>query len=71
MAQVADLYLWPLAIAGYDEGNRAYGLLKTAGRLIESRMPESQWSSRGTKYSCFELVHHARELKTTKAQTVI
>jgi hypothetical protein len=57
MAQVADLYLWPLAIAGYDEGNRAYGLLKTAGRLIESRLPESQQSARGTKYSCFELVH--------------
>jgi hypothetical protein len=57
MAQVADLYLWPLAIAGYDEGNRAYGLLKNAGRLIESRLPEPQLATRGTKYSCFELVH--------------
>jgi hypothetical protein len=62
MAQVADLYLWPLAIAGYDVGNRAYGLLRTAGRLIESRLPESQWIARGTKYSCFELVHqHMRK----------
>ena len=57
MAQVADLYLWPLAIAGYDEGNRAFGLLRTAGRLIECRLPEPQWKFRGTKYSCFELVH--------------
>ena len=57
MAQVADLYLWPLAIAGYDERNRAYGLLRDAGRLIESRLPESQLTARGTKYSCFELVH--------------
>jgi hypothetical protein len=57
MAQVADLYLWPLAIAGYDEGNRAYGLLRTAGRLIEHRLPEDQWAERGTKYSCFDLVH--------------
>jgi hypothetical protein len=56
MAQVADLYLWPLAIAGYDERNRAYGLLRTAERLIESRLPEAQWEARGTKYSCFELV---------------
>jgi hypothetical protein len=62
MAQVADLYLWPLAIAGYDEGNRAYGLLRTAGRLIESRLPEPQQTACGTKYSCFELVHqHMRE----------
>jgi hypothetical protein len=57
MAQVADLYLWPLAIAGYDEGNRAYGLLKNAGRLIESRLADRQLTTRGTKYSCFELVH--------------
>jgi hypothetical protein len=56
MAQVADLYLWPLAIAGYEQGNRAYGLLKSTGRLIESRLPESRWLERGTKYSCFELV---------------
>jgi hypothetical protein len=40
MAQVADLYVWLLAIAGYDEGNRAHGLLRTAGRLFEWRLPE-------------------------------
>lgn len=56
MAQVADLYLWPMAIAGYDENNRAYGMLKAAGRLIECRVPEPQWGERATKYSCFELV---------------
>ncbi len=61
MAQIADLYLWPLAIAGYGGGNRAYELLKTAGRLLENRVPPSQWAERGTKYSCFELVRkHAR-----------
>jgi hypothetical protein len=57
MTQVADLYLWPLAIAGHDEGNRAYGLLKSAGRLIECRLPEPQWAARGNKYSCFERVN--------------
>ena len=56
MAQVADLYLWPLAIAGYDARNRAYGLLRAAGRLIEHRLPEDQWAERGTKYSCFDSV---------------
>jgi hypothetical protein len=57
MAQVADLSLRQLAIPGYDERNRAYGLLRDAGRLIESRLPESQLTARGTKYSCFELIH--------------
>ena len=56
MAQIADLYLWPIAIAGYDRGNRAYNLLKSAGRLIESHISETQWDERATKYSCFELV---------------
>ena len=56
------MYLWPLAIGGYDGENRAYRLLKNAGRLIESRLPEPQLTTRGTKYSCFELVHqHMRE----------
>lgn len=62
MAQVADLYLWPMAIAGYDEENRPYGMLKAAGRLMECRVPESQRGERATKYSCFELVHqHVRD----------
>lgn len=56
LAQIADLYLWPMAIAGYDGGNRAHGLLKSAERLIESRLPAEQWAERGTKYSCFEFV---------------
>ena len=63
MAQIADLYLWPIAIAGYDRGNRAYNLLKSAGRLIESHISETQWDERATKYSCFELVRrHERGL---------
>lgn len=61
LTQIADLYLWPIALAGYDYGNRAYGLLRDAGRLIEHHLPECKWGERGTKYSCFELVHqHAR-----------
>ncbi len=61
MAQIADLYLWPMAIAGYDRENRAHVLLKSAGRLIESHVPEAQWPELATKYSCFELVRwHTR-----------
>lgn len=56
MDQVADLFLWPLALAGYDRDNRAYVALRDAGRLIESRLLESETESAGSKYSCFELV---------------
>jgi hypothetical protein len=60
-AKFALANLWPMAIAGYDQGNRAHVLLKSAGRLIESRVPEAQWPELATKYSCFELVRrHAR-----------
>jgi hypothetical protein len=61
MIQVADLYLWPLAMAGYDEGNRAYDALKAAGRLMENQLPEDKWPERGTKYSCFDLVWQDRK----------
>jgi hypothetical protein len=56
MGQVADLYLWPIAIAGYDPVNRAYLSLREAGRLIESRITPADAEVCGSKYSCFELV---------------
>jgi uncharacterized protein DUF3800 len=55
MGQVADLVLWPMAIAGYDPSNRAYVALRNAGRLIESRLPAHNATIGGSKYSCFEL----------------
>ena len=62
LAQIADLYLWPIALAGYEPENRAYCLLRDAERLIESRLPACRWGERATKYSCFELVQrHANE----------
>lgn len=60
MAQVADLYLWPIALAGYEPGNRPYVALQSSGRLIESRLAPSQLDAGGSKYSCFELVQRHR-----------
>lgn len=61
MGQIADLFLWPIALAGYDGGsNRAYGALRDAGRLIESRLRGHEIEAAGSKYSCFELVQHAK-----------
>lgn len=55
MAQVADLLLWPIALAGYDENNRAYVALRTAQKLIECQLEPAEIATHGSKYSCFEL----------------
>jgi hypothetical protein len=51
MAQVADMYLWPIVMGGYHASNRPYLELKAAGRLIDCLYPEDP--TRGIKYSCF------------------
>jgi Protein of unknown function (DUF3800) len=55
MGQVADLVLWPIAIAGYDPSNRPYVALRNGGRLIENRLSAHKATTGGSKYSCFEL----------------
>ena len=56
MAQLADLYLWPICVGGYHLSNRPYARLFKEGKLIESRLPEDTWSVAATKYSCFDSV---------------
>jgi hypothetical protein len=56
LAQLADLYLWPMCIGGYHTTNRPYARLLADGKLIECGLPESDWATLGTKYSCFDLV---------------
>lgn len=55
MAQMADLFLWPMSIGGYDSKNRTYDWLMQNGRLIDCYCGE-QSAAKGVKYSCFELV---------------
>lgn len=55
LMQIADIYLWPMCIGGYDEGNRAYSALKKAGKLIDCVLPGGLVAERGIKYSCFDL----------------
>jgi hypothetical protein len=59
--QVADLYLWPVAMHRYGRGGRPYERFTEAGTLIETRLTLDQIASRGTKYSCFELVDQAQQ----------
>jgi Protein of unknown function (DUF3800) len=55
LGQLADIFLWPLVLAAYDESNRAYVTLRDAGRFIESRLQTDEIGACGSKRSCFEL----------------
>ncbi len=66
LMQIADLYLWPMCIGGYDESNRAYSALIKAGKLIDCSLHCDSIIERGIKYSCFDLVD--RRLRNVKAE---
>lgn len=66
LMQIADLYLWPMCIGGYDAGNRAYSALLDAGKLIDCCLSPEQIAERGIKYSCFDLVE--RKPRNAKAE---
>ena len=55
MAQFADLYLWPIAMGGYQASDRTYARLMDDGKLIECILPFDARDALGTKYSCFDL----------------
>lgn len=57
IVQIADLYLWPMAMGGYDKNNRPYKHLLENGRLIDCLYNCEEIKDLGIKYSCFELVH--------------
>jgi hypothetical protein len=57
MAQLADLYLWPICMGGYHASNRPYKRLIEDGKLIECLMPAEARATLATKYSCFERVN--------------
>lgn len=60
LMQIADIYLWPMCMGGYDEGHRAYAALKDAGKLIDCFLSDELITERGIKYSCFDLVNRVR-----------
>lgn len=59
LTQVADLYLWPMAIGGYDPENRSFRMLRDSGKLIDSHLLTDEAPTIGIKYSCFEQVMRA------------
>lgn len=63
MIQLADLYLWPMAIGGYDPNNRTYKRLIEDRKLIDCLYSQEEISYLGIKYSCFDLIY-SQEVKT-------
>jgi hypothetical protein len=56
MAQLADLYLWPMCMGGYHASNKPYARLIADGKLIECFLPQEAWPMLATKYSCFDSI---------------
>jgi hypothetical protein len=54
MAQLADLFLWPICMGGYNPNNRPYARLMGDGKLIECNVAEEDWPMLATKYYCFD-----------------
>lgn len=54
MVQLADLYLWPMAMGGYDENNRPYKRLLGDGKLVDCIYNKTEVPYLGIKYSCFD-----------------
>ena len=56
MDQLADLYLWPMCMGGYDKSNRPYARLMRDRKLIDATLNGEDIPALGIKYSCFDLV---------------
>ena len=54
--QLADLYLFPMCMGGYNRGYRPYVDLKRDMLLIDCHLSDEELPSRGIKYYCWELV---------------
>jgi Protein of unknown function (DUF3800) len=54
--QIADLYLWAMAIGGYHRSNRTYARLMTDKKLIDAHLSADDVPTVGIKYSCWDHV---------------
>jgi hypothetical protein len=54
LMQLADLYLYPMAKAGYDQNYGPYVRLKASKKIIDDYLPAEERSRCGVKYSCFD-----------------
>jgi hypothetical protein len=61
LAQIADLYVYPMARGGYDPDYFPYTRLKDLRRLIDCLLTEEEIPHLGIKYSCFELAEEEKK----------
>ncbi len=54
LTQLADLYLWPMAIGGYDPENRTYKSLMNDKKIVDALLQAEAIPHLGCKYSCFD-----------------
>lgn len=55
MAQLADLYLWPMRTSGYNQMYLPYKVLRENQKLIDCVISVDRIDTEGIKYSCFEM----------------
>jgi hypothetical protein len=61
MAQIADLYTYPIARGGYDEDYGPFVQLRASKKLIDGCLTPEEIPHLGIKYSCFELVNKQKK----------
>lgn len=72
LAQIADLYAYPIARGGYDPDYLPYTQLKARNKLIDCLVKEEELPHLGIKYSCFELAEEEKQRqKSKKSQKLI
>lgn len=54
LMQFADLFVWPIAMGGYNQECRPYARLKEDRKLLDSIVAEEKLEALGIKYYCFD-----------------
>jgi hypothetical protein len=54
MIQMADLFLYPICMNGYNRLYKPYLKLVETGKLIDAHIEPNLISTQGIKYSCFD-----------------
>jgi hypothetical protein len=61
LAQIADLYAYPMARGGYDPEYYPYTQLKQQKKIIDCLLTDEEIPHLGIKYSCFELADEEKK----------
>jgi len=54
LMQMADLFVWPIAMGGYNQACRPYARLLDDGKLLDCHLEPENIDKLGIKYYCFD-----------------